>query len=72
MTPSFTARTWAQLHDLVQRFETSPADTRSKEKRELRAGMRALGFSARELGLTRTTRADLDRLLEKGRVRVRG
>src|SRR2546421_5637067 len=34
MNRTFTSQTWAHLDELVRRFETSYADSRSKEKRE--------------------------------------
>ena len=65
MNRTFTSQTWAHLDELVRRFETSYADSRSKEKRELQAAVRSLGFSALELGVTKITRPGLDELLEE-------
>jgi hypothetical protein len=72
MTIAFTPREWATLYDLAERFEKAPGPSTSKERRELRAAMRAFGFKATEFGLTNTTRAALQKLLDKGLVRIVG
>jgi hypothetical protein len=70
MATRFTAKAWATLNDLVRQFERAPKPARSPERRDLRRRMRDLGYYASSFGLRNTTRADLQRLLDEGVVRI--
>lgn len=70
MATKFTAKAWAALNELVRQFERAPKPARSPERRDLRRRMRKLGFMASAYNLRNTSRADLQRLLEKGHVRI--
>jgi hypothetical protein len=71
MVPDFTPQVWATLNDLAQRLAGSSEASRSKEKRELRAAMRSLGFEVSRFGIRNVTPDALAKLLAEGRVRVR-